>query len=288
MSQAAFDAAEEAAHEEEDTDLDDAVDGDEDQDDGEEEAEVEAKPAVDWEKKFHDAKGQAAKERSRARAEGQQRRALEDRVAAMEKLSKTGDDDEIEALAKKLRDDDDDPIEDLATAKAIIRQFVNAQKADRETTTQQQNERRQVQALITTMEEHEADFHDDHPDYYDAAKHYRAERQSELEEQGYSGSELQSALARDLFGVTQRAISAGKDPAETVYNLAKKRGFKADEASTDDKLKKLSESSRTGSRPSGGRGGTSPLTMGAVAAMKGADRDKAFAKLREEQKRAER
>lgn len=287
MSEAAFAAAEEAAHDEESEDVDaPEVEEDEPEEGEAEEVEAKAKPD-DWEKKFHDAKGQAAKERSRYRAEQTTRRQLEERLEKLER-AKPGDDDEIEALAKKLRDDDDDPIEDLATAKAIIRQFVNAQKVDREREGKQTADQRATQDLINTMADHEADFRDDHADYNDAATHYRTERQSELEELGYTGERLQRALASDLFGIVRTAIDAGRDPAEAVYNLAKKRGFKAGEASADDKLKKLSESQRAGLRPNGGRGGASPLTMGAVAAMKGPDRDKAFAKLREEQRRAER
>jgi hypothetical protein len=57
--------------------------------------------------------------------------------------------------------------------------------------------------------------------------------------------------AQDLIGVVQRALQAGRDPAETVYNLAKKRGFASGTRQAEDKLQKIADSSRAGARPGG-------------------------------------
>lgn len=283
MSEAAFaEAAEAAEHEEADLEGDASeVEGEE----GAEEGEVQAKEP-DWQKQAHDKAGQAAKERSRRRAAERENAEMRGRLEKLESAGKGGDEDALEKLAAQLRDDDDDPITDLATAKAIIKQFVSAQKTEREQGVAQTQQQRAAQTLISTMGDYEADFAADHPDYMDAAKHYRAERQAELEEQGYAGQNLQSALARDLFGIVQTAIAAGKDPAEATYNLAKKRGFKAGDAATTDKLNKIAGAAASGVRAGGGKTGASALTWGAVAAMKGPDRDKAFAKLREQERRA--
>lgn len=279
MSEAAFAEAQEAA-EHEDADLIDApeVEG--------EDGEVQAK-APDWEKQAHDKAGQAAKERSRRRAAEREVADLRARFDKLEAAGKGGE-DQLEKLAAQLRDDDEDPITDLATAKAIIKQFINARKTEHEQTEAQTTNQRQAQQLINTMSDYEADFTADHPDYNDAAKHYRAERQAELEEQGFSGPELQGALARDLFGVVQRALAAGKDPAEATYNLAKRRGFKggATDDSTTDKLAKIAGAAASGVRVGAGKVGGGALTWGAVAAMKGPDRDKAFQKLRDQERRA--
>lgn len=283
MSEAAFHEAAEAAEVEEAE-----VEGREPDVEGEEtgdEGEVQAKEP-DWQKQAHDKAGQAAKERSRRRAAERQVADLTARFEKLEAAGKGGDEDALEKLAAQLRDDDEDPITDLATAKAIIKKFVNAQKADREQGAAQTQQQRAAQQLINTMGDYEADFAADHPDYLDAAKHYRAERTSELEELGYSGEALKTAVARDLFGIVQTAIAAGKDPAEATYNLAKKRGFKAGDAATNDKLNKIAGAAASGTRPGGGKPSGNTLTWGAVAAMKGPDRDKAFAQLREQEKRA--
>jgi hypothetical protein len=277
MSEAAFQEAHDAAENEEDLEVEapEVV---------EEEGEVQAKEP-DWQKQAHDKAGQAAKERSRRRAAEREVADLRARFEKLEAAGKGGE-DQLEKLAAQLRDDDEDPITDLATAKAIIKQFINARKTEHEQTEAQTSQQRQAQELINTMADYEADFTADHPDYQDAAKHYRAERQAELEEQGYSGPELQAALARDLFGIVQRALQAGRDPAEATYNLAKKRGFKGGEDTTTAKLEKIAGAAAAGVRPGGGKVGGGALTWGAVAAMKGADRDKAFAKLREQERRA--
>lgn len=274
MSEAAFnEAAEAAEHEDDELEIPEI----------EEEGEQEVK-AVDWEKKFHDAKGQAAKERSGRRAEATARRALEERLEKLEASGKGGA-DPLETLVAQLREDSEDPINDIEGVKAIIRKFVADRQAEHDQTNTQAANQRQAQQLINTMGEYEADFAADHPDYQDAAKHYRAERQAELEEQGYTGPELQGQLARDLFGIVQRALASGRDPAEATYNLAVKRGFKAGEDSTTDKLAKIAGAAASGVRVGSGKVGGGALTWGAVAAMKGPDRDKAFAKLRDQERR---
>ena len=177
----------------------------------EEEGEQPEAKATDWEKIAHDAKGQVAKERSRRKAETSARRELEARLEKLESAGGKGD--PLEELVGQLRNDTEDPINDIEGVKAIIRKFVADQKAERETSSAQSAQQRQAQELINTMGDYEADFASDHPDYHDAAKHYRAERQAELEELGYSGQALQqAALARDLFGIVQTALQSRPRP----------------------------------------------------------------------------
>lgn len=285
MSEAAFaEAAEAAEHEDADLDAEQPeieVEGDEEGEEGEARAK-----APDWEKQAHDKAGQAAKERSRRRAAERENAEMRGRLEKLEAASKGGDEDELRTLIASLRDDDDDPISDLAGLKRVARRMIEREEAERQSSTARTAQERQVETLISTMNDYEADFSADHPDYPAAAKHYRVEKTAELEEIGLSGEALKAALARDLFGIVQTALAAGKDPAEATYNMAKKRGFAAGTASTNDKLAKIAGAAATGIRAGAGKNGGGALTWGAVAAMKGADRDKAFEKLRQQERRA--
>ena len=56
---------------------------------------------------------------------------------------------------------------------------------------------RLIQTISNNMDAYEADFAQDHPDYFKAAQHLRTERVAELEDLGYSGD----ALMRKLEGL---------------------------------------------------------------------------------------
>lgn len=291
MSEAAYEAAETEAREFEagetdqaDLDLNAADDGADEGEDGEPK---EAK-AVDWEKRAHDKEGALAKERSRRRELERRHREVEARLAAVESRAAPGEnqEDAIEKLAAALRDDDDDPITDLASLKGIIKTFIAQQRQDREGEQQVTQQQRAIHTLVSTMEEYEADFSSEHADYHKAAGHYKQARREEFEEQGYSGAALQRILAQDLLGLAQRAIEGGRDPAEVVYGLAKKRGFAAGADDKNDKLKKIAEAAEAGRGAGNGKANGGGLTMGAVAGLKGAAFDAAFDKLKAQERRA--
>lgn len=255
---------------------------------GEEEGEPEAKAAVDWEKKAHDKEGLAAKERARRRAAESRARDLEERLTRLETTAKPkpSADEDLLSVIDQLRDDDDDPITDLASVKRALKLFKAQTAQEAEAEARANAQQANVSRLLSAMNESEAEFAEDHPDYQDAVKHFKAARQSEFEDMGYSGAELQRAMAEDLLGLATRAIQGGRDPAEVVYNLAKKRGFKAGDAQAQEKLKQIAKAAEAGGSPKGGMRGETRLTYGTVASLKGAAFDAAFEKLRQQERRA--
>jgi len=252
--------------------------GAEDGAEGDEDEKPEPKP-VDWEKRAHSHAGQAARERSRRQAAERRATELESRLERLERQAGAGADELVETIAS-LRDDDDDPISDIGAVKRALRLQAQRQAEQQEAQQRQNHIERQVTLLRDTMADAEADYAVEHPDYKEAAAFYRQARHEELEEQGYSGDDLMRRLADDLFGLVRTAFSSGLDPAERVYNLAKKRGFKAGKGAADKKLDAFDRTASTGVRPQG-RPQAGVLTWGDVAKLDGAAREKAFAKLRE-------
>lgn len=286
MSQAAFYDEAHDIDAEPDPDLEEG----EEQEPGEgEEAEegeegAEPKPAadrtVDWQKRAHDKEGVAARERSRRRAAERDAADLRQRMERLES-QRGGDQDELAELIAGLRDDDDEPITDIGSIKRILKTFGERQRAESLQEARQTQAQRHFTGLARSMTDHEADFVVDHPDYFDAAKHYRTARQEELAELGYSGERLKEKLGEDLFGIVQQALETERDPAEVVYGLAKRRGFQAGAGAATKKLQQLQQGGKASTRPAGGKvGGGDSLTWDAVAKMTGPARDKAFAKLR--------
>ena len=246
--------------------------------DDEEPARPAAKP-VDWEKRAHSHAGQAARERSRRQAAERRSQELETRLERLERQT-GGDSDELLAVIGQLRDDDEDPVGDIASVKRALKLYRQREVSTAEQQRQMTHAERQIQTIRDTMGDAEADFVTDHPDYRDAAAFYRTQRTEELQEAGYHGEALMQRLADDLFGLVRTAFAAGLDPAERVYNLAKKRGFKAGGKAADKKLDAFDRTAASGVRPQA-RGINGQLSWGDVAKLDGAARDKAWAKLRE-------
>jgi hypothetical protein len=280
MSDAAF--ADEGLDEGQEDDLE--LDGQEAEGDEEEgEEEVEPKPK-DWQKIAHDKEGALAKERSKRRAETARARDLEERLEKLERSKGGASEDDITKLIASIRDDDDDPIGDLAGIKQVLRKFMSERDAEKAMDTEAQQQQRQVNKIANAMSEAEDDFRDDHPDYDDAQKFYKEHRKGELEEMGYTGQALSRKLTADLFSLVSDAMQAGRDPAQAVYNLAKKRGFGVDGVAK--KIQTLQRGQLAGrSIPTGGKP-TQELTAGSVAKLKGAAFDAAFEKLKAQAKRA--
>jgi len=260
---------------------------DEGQEDGDGEGQEDGegrKPATDWEKRAHNHAGQAAREKSRRRAAEARNEELQTRLDALERrIGGQPGEDELLALIGQIPDTMDDPVGDLARIKQALKLYGQREADQGQRNQQQAFFDREVGKLRTAMGDAEADFAVDHPDYFEAAKFYRDARAEELRDAGYSGRFLDQKLADDLFGLVKMAQDSGQDPAERVYALAARRGFKTGAKKTNANLDKLENAAGTGVRPVARQAGGT-LSWGDVAKLDGAARDKAWAKLREREK----
>lgn len=250
----------------------------EDEGEGEGEDGEKRAPAVDWEKQAHDKAGLAAKERSRRRAVERELIETNARIERLEARATPAAQDELNELVKALRDDDDEPITDLNQIKRVLKTFMARQAAEDEADAQRTATTKATRRVADGMTAFEADFASEHADYYKAASFYREQRVNELEELGYAGQRLNRKLAEELYGLADDVIASGRDPAEVVYNLAKRRGFASGKDAATAKLQKLQQG-QVGAAPRS-KGGDNGLSWGDVAKLKGAARDAAFAKLR--------
>lgn len=289
MSEAFAEAREEALAEEANVPEPDELVEDEDGEPEEgEEAEGEEKPeakAVDWEKRAHDKEGLAARERSRRREAERRARELEERITRLETTTKKPAEDDLDGLIAAIPDPEEDPVGAVAAVTKIVRAFQGQQVKETEAETRQSAEQQQIQRLVHEMSEHEADFRSEHADYDEAVKHYKQAVRDDLEEQGYAGQGLERALSEHLLSLASRALTGGADPAERVYRLAQKRGFKSGEQEKTEKLTKIAQGAKQASPGGGSTGAPQRMTWEYVAGLKGAARDSAWAKLREQERR---
>lgn len=247
------------------------------------EGEEGSRPAVDWEKRAHDREGAMARERSRRRAAERQVSELNERLDRLETQAKKTGQSRREQLIASLRDDVDEPLTDLDQLKAIARTLLEEEREQAEVDERNQAQAAQINKLTRQMVEYEADFRAENKDYDKACEFYKRARADELEEMGYVGDRLNNRLAREMYGLVEDAIKGGRDPAEAVYSLAKRRGFNGSMDDATRKLQKLQNGAKAGLSPRGGERGVGKVTYEQVTRAKGKDRDALWDRLRKQE-----
>ena len=226
-------------------------------------------------------KSKALASERRKRQESEKKRIeLEERLEALESAVKRP-----RAVEEELPDENEDPIATIAALKRMIIEERKAKEADAQKSATQSKEHKVAQEFGSQLAELENDFRSETPDYDKAASHFAESLRAELEEQGYEGQGLDRAFGEHLVKISRRAIDAGKNPAEVIYALAGKRGYTLDKA--QQKLQTIASSKKAGRSLSSAPTAppTRELTYGYVASLKGPARDKAFAALREQERR---
>src|SRR5574341_1115512 len=84
----------------------------------------------------------------------------------------------------------------------------------------------QIHRLTTATVAAEAEFRAAHPDYDAAVKHLKDISRQDLRDQGYGPAEVEDMLNQGKLAIAHGALSQGKDPAEALYERAKRYGFK--------------------------------------------------------------
>lgn len=216
------------------------------------------------------------RERQRARDAEARAKQLEERLNALESGKQTRNEPDPFAKLAAAKD----PLSEIDALRDIALSMAQQREQDQrraQATAQQQARFKEISDAMTEFED---DFRLSNPDYDGAAKHFSDARRLELEEMGYSGDQLQEALRNDLVGLVDRSVRSGKDPAETVYKLAKARGYGVDGARA--KLDTIARGvaagasiGKVGAKSQGGK-----LTVEAVGKMEGEEFRKNFQKLK--------
>lgn len=129
-------------------------------------------------------------------------------------------------------------------------------------------------ALVSSRE---AAFAKEHPDYFKAADFVAQMWRDEFTEAGFDEAQVPQMVFHKSLAITNQAVQKEKDPAATIYNIAKRNGFtseqKAEEKDKEEKksageskleqLQKGAEAAKT----AGGARGPDDLTLASLAQM---------------------
>jgi hypothetical protein len=138
----------------------------------------------------------------------------------------------LQELWTKLtpREPEPDPDDILGRQAKDLREVKSAlgQLTDAQTKTAQENEARaQIQRLVGSVKNDEAEFTKSTPDYPDAVTYAKNVKREEYLAIGMSPQEADGRLQADAFAIAQQAYARGESPADMAYRLARALGYKA-------------------------------------------------------------
>lgn len=132
--------------------------------------------------------------------------------------------------------------------------------------TEQQRQQAVVQHLAQTAFEDARQFRAKTPDYGDAYEYWKTNRSEELKAFGIPPAQIPGILGQEELAIAHGAFQRGVSPAETIYNVAKHRGFKAKSAPQIDgeaveHVERVERGQQRSQTLSGTGGGAAPTEM---------------------------
>jgi hypothetical protein len=166
-------------------------------------------------------------ERARARTYARELEDMRRDIAALRQNGQGAQANRMTDALEDIPDPEQDPMAALKALQKLAKNFTTTERQTTEMTEKQQAEARFISDLQGFVQESEADFRGEHPDYDDACKHLKTALKAEFEDQGYRDANLMTAVNRELVRLAHTARKNGADPAEVYWRTAVRRGYTA-------------------------------------------------------------
>lgn len=122
---------------------------------------------------------------------------------------------------------DEDPLGHMNARNATLEKEVKQLSSTVQQFTKETSQRQAVSQINDSLVESEAEFRQAHPDYDAAVKHLKDITRSDLGDQGLSGAEIEQTIAQGKLALANAALQQGKNPAEVLYERAKRYGYRS-------------------------------------------------------------
>jgi len=213
--------------------------------------------------------GALHEERMRRKEMAEQLKQYEEKVNKME--------DRFGQLVNQFKEPepnyDDDPATYLKHQTENINERLQSFEQQQQQAHQQAQWFNNLQQKMTGIE---TDFVQQNPDYHDAINHLRTVRMQDYQGMGITDQgQIQNALTQDAVFVINAALQAERNPAQALYDMAKRYGFQGKQS---DQIKQMQETMSQAETLGPSGGGDDKLTLEAIANMDESE----FAKLSEE------
>ena len=184
----------------------------------------------------------------------------------LEKLMKAISGEQVQAP-----DPEKDPLGHLKHKNAELEAKIQALSESDEKRGQESEQSKKLQEFSSNVQAAERAFASKTPDYAEAVSKVQEVWRAEYEASGMPEQFIEHALARKGAQFTYAAMSKEQNPAEAVYKLAQRYGYKKaevkQEANKDkDKLKQIAEGQKAEKSLAGGKGSVD-FSLDAVASM---------------------
>lgn len=166
-------------------------------------------------------------ERARARTYQNELNEIRNEIRALRQGGNGARADRMADALEDIPDPEQDPMAALKALQKLAKNFTTTERQTTEQTEKQQAEAKFISDLQGFVQESEADFRSEHPDYDEACKHLKGALKQEFEDQGYRGPNLATAVNRELIRLAHTARKNGADPAEVYWRTAVRRGYTA-------------------------------------------------------------
>lgn len=185
----------------------------------------------------------------------------------------------LEELAKRFQpqEKEPDPAEDPVGAITHKTDRIDQRLSEWEKRQEEQRKQEEQYRQQAEVERHwnmsAQSFAQKQPDFPQAYEHLFKNAMEEFVEAGYDDARAQQLVQGYWHDIVQQARKDGINPAERMYNLAKRRGYKV--ATTQDKIETIANGTKATS-PLASASGKAPsrLTAEAIAAMPQEEFDK--------------
>lgn len=134
--------------------------------------------------------------------------------------------------AVEIPDPNVDPFGHLQHQISTVNTAIQNLQANLTQQQQQSQQAAQLQQFVTQVHSLRDEFVKTTPDFNDAYKHVRDMRAADLRAAGVSEQAIPQVLFQDEMTISQAAITAGKNPAAAIYDMAKRHGYTAKTATT--------------------------------------------------------
>jgi hypothetical protein len=196
----------------------------------------------------------------------------------------TGGEQKLEALMKRFAPKEDEPpaydknpLEHLKAKNDALEKEISAIKESQGKTEQQSEAQRQQTAFQAQVQSAERKFAVENPGYGEAVARVQEVWRAELEMAGVPDNLIESTLSRRGAAFSAAAMRKDQNPAEAVFKLAQRYGFKAekekDEPNKDkDKLATIAKGQEAAKSLSSGKG-AGEMSLEALATMSDEEMD---------------
>lgn len=145
---------------------------------------------------------------------------------------------------------EEDPLGHIATRNETLEKELTKVSEKLESMTKQSSQVAFMQHVNSEISAAETEFRSQHPDYDAALKYLKDVTRSDLTDQGVDPAQIEQTLQAGKIGLAHTAIQQGKNPAQVIYERAKRYGYQA--KSSEDKIQTLAKGQQFSKTVEGG------------------------------------